>query len=183
MSDYREQIARCEQEVNALDRKVHETVKMRDSSREAREIWIRAAHDFRTYYSPIDDLLEACLKSDLPQDINLRQFVFDYIDQDPYFFRSGYILEKLLQRVKKLSLTPAEKTSLQRLLLKRIDTRALRNFRNICRLTHMIDSNGFHAKVSSRARSADPQINSRARFALEYFPFDGRRQGDGFIMK
>ncbi len=183
MAKYRKMIATCEAEVNDLHKKLWEAVEHREKSPNQREQWIRAAKAFREHSSPLYDLVDECLKSGLLHNPDLREFVFDYIDQDPYFFRSGYMLESLLQRVKKLPLTKSEKTSIQLLVLKRIETRALRNFRHICRLIHMADSNGFHSEISNRAKSSDPQVKRRAEFALDYFPINGCQRGDGFILR
>ncbi len=183
MANYREMIARCADELNKLHQKVRETAEHRGKSSHQLEQWERAAKAFHEYYSPVDDIIEHCLNSGLLNDPKLREFVFDYINIDPYFFRSGYIMESLLQRVKKLTLTNLEKTSIQNLVLKRIETRALRNFRHICRLIRLVDDSSFHSEVSSRAKPNDAQVKRRAEFALAYFPIDGRLRGDGFIIK
>lgn len=183
MKNYREMIAECEHEVNELYATLSQTVEHRFKPQSQREQWHRTADAFNNHQSPIYDLIDQCLETGLEHNNDLRCFAFAYIDQDPYFFRSGYILEDLLRRVKKLSLTGSEKTSIQRLVLKRIETRALRNFRHICRLIPMVDSDGFHTEVSNRAKSTDPQVRRRAKFALGYFPIDGRQRGAGFIMK
>jgi len=183
MTDYKEMILKCEVEVNKLHKNLRETFKHREKSPRQREQWKRAAKDFRGYPSPVYDLVEQCLKFGLLHDQKLREFTFDYIDIDPYFFRSGYMLDSLLQRVKKLHLTGLEITLIQRLILRRIETGALRNFRRICRLIHMLDIDGFYSEVSNRAKSTDSEVRRRAKFALAYFPIDGRLRGDGFIIK
>jgi len=183
MENYQKLIAQCEDEINELDTELKQTLEHRDKSPHQREQWHRAADAFRNHQSQIDDLIDQCLELGLENNNELRRFAFAYIDQDPYFYRSGYILESLLRRVKKLSLTASEKSSIQRLVLKRIETRALRNFRQICRLIHMADTDGFLTEVSNRAKSTDPQVKRRAEFALAYFPFDGRKLGAGFIIK
>jgi len=183
MQSYREMIAECEREVNELYATLSQMVERGCKSPSQREQWYRAADAFNNHQSPIYDLIDQCLESGLEHNNDLRCFAFAYIDQDPYFFRSGYILEDLLRRVKKLSLTESEKTSIQRLVLKRIETRALRNFKHICRLIPLANSDGFHTEVSNRAKSTDPQVRRRAEFALGYFPIDGRQRGVGFIIK
>ena len=169
MNRFRDMIAHCEQEMNARHRMLRETQEHRKIPHQ-HEQWVRATKAFHAYHAPLHDLVEQCLNATDLHDPDLRAFAFDYVDYDPYFFRSGYILESLLQRIKKCALTDAEKTSLQRLLLNRIETCALRNFRHICRLIPMIERDGFHAEVCNRAKSTDPQIRRRAEFALAYFP-------------
>lgn len=168
MKSYREMIADCEREVNRLHATLWETVEHRDKSPNQREQWHRAADAFRNHQSPIDDLIDQCLEFGLEHDNDLRHFAFAYIDNDPYFFRSGYILESLLQRVKKLSLTELEKESIRQTILKRVETRALRNFRHLCRLIPRIEDDQFRYELRSRAKSKDPQMRRRAEFALSY---------------
>jgi hypothetical protein len=175
MENYRKMIAECEREVNELHAALWKTVEHRYKSPHHREKWHRAADAFRNHQSPIDDLIDKCFEYGLKNDADLRRFAFAYIDEDPYFFRSGYILEDLLRRMKQLALTTDEKSSLQRLILKRIETRALRNFRRICQLINKIDTDQFHTEVCNRKKSSDPQVNRRAEFALSYFPRSTRR--------
>ncbi len=115
-------------------------------------------------------MITLCSKATpLPPDADQRAFMFDYIAVDPYFFRSGYLMEHILRRIKRIDLTPAEKTTVQQLLLKRIQTKALRNFRHICRLMPQISDADFHARVAALSRSTDPAVRHRAGFALAYF--------------
>lgn len=183
MADFVRMIADCEADLNVLHKNLHETAKHRGESPHQKEQWKRAAKAFRTFHSPVFDLVEQCLKNGLESDPKLREFTFDYIDQDPYFYRSGYRMESLLKCVKKLTLSDSEKASIQCLILSRIETRALRNFRQICRLIHMVENEGFHAQVTARTKLSDPQVKRRAAFALAYFPIDGRVRGSGFILK
>lgn len=132
--------------------------------------WERATERFRTYKSDLDPLIEQSWPSSGELvDPHLRGFMFDYVEVDPQFFRSGYIMEKVLQRIKKLSLTREEKSKLQVLLLNRIQHRAMRNFRHICRMVPLVESPGFKETVAGLAASVDPSIRHRAMFALSYF--------------
>ncbi|MEP1536500.1 MAG: hypothetical protein ABJQ34_06950 [Paracoccaceae bacterium] len=168
-------ITECEREVNELHAALWKAVEHRGKSPHQREQWHRAADAFNNHQSPIDDLIDRCFEYGLERDSDLRRFAFAYIDEDPYFFRSGYILEDLLRRVKRLTLSTDEKTSLQRLILKRIETRALRNFRRICQLINKIDTDDFRNEVCNRTNSSDPQVKRRAEFALSYFPNNTQR--------
>jgi hypothetical protein len=73
--------------------------------------------------------MKTCLRAfSHPVEPFLREFMFDYVEVDPQFHRSGYLMERVLRRIKKLSLTPEEAAKLQLLLLNRIRVKALRNF-------------------------------------------------------
>ncbi len=174
MTDFTSIISRHEEKKRNLRIKVDETWRLRDKTPQNRTKWIKAAQEYREFTSELDDLVADCLKYGIEHDSNLREFVFAYIECDPYFYRSGYILEKLIQKVKKLNLTHAEKKSIQRLLIRRIETRALRNFRKICRLIPKVETEGFYREVCNRSKSRNLDVKRRAEFAIEYFPIDRR---------
>lgn len=171
MGNYIDAIRKLERESRALHDEVHRTFKLRGESPHKFKDWQRAAERFRTFKSDLDQLIEKCWPSsgDLVEP-HLREFMFDYIEVDPRFFRSGYILEKVLARIKKLKLTPDETVKVQTLLLSRVRTGALRNFRHICRLIPMIEDRRLRETVAELALSDDPAIRRRAEFALVYFP-------------
>ena len=91
-------------------------------------------------------------------------------------------MERLLRKIKKLSLSEAEKALLRNLILKRIDNKALRNFRHICRFIPVIEAVGFSNEVVARTRSHDPSVKHRAEFALSYFPINCKHRGEGFVV-
>jgi hypothetical protein len=171
MAAYIEAIRNLERESNALHREVHRTFRLRDESEHKLKDWKRAAERFRTYRSDIDPLIDRCWPSTGEvTEPYLREFLFDYVEVDPQFYRSGYIMEKVLARIKKLTMFPDETANVQTLLLTRIRTRALRNFRHICRLIPMIEDRRLRETVAELAVSDDAAIRRRAEFALVYFP-------------
>lgn len=181
MTNFKSAIQAHETHLNEMHARVHETFKQRDQSRWKYDEWTNAARRFREARSEIDEMCDSCISDGLKVYPMLRRFAFEYLSVDPYYFRSGYFVEKLLRRVKKLKLTDGEKHILQELVLRRIRARALRNFRHICRLIHLIETKEFLAEVSFLARSDNPNVRRRAEFALQYFPHDGKSRGVDFI--
>ncbi|MEL0438094.1 hypothetical protein [Phycobacter sp. K97] len=177
MTEYCRLIEQHETEVNRLHAAVRETYLLRKKSQHAWRDWKRAAKCFREYRSEVDDLIEQCIVEGIDNNHALRTFAFGYLKSDPYFFRSGYALERLLQHIKKLDLTASEKVQIQDLILQRIDTKALRNFRHICRLVPLVDTDDFISRIETRLRSDDPNVRRRAEFATAYFPVRGTAQG------
>ncbi|MDO6589330.1 hypothetical protein DS901_03235 [Loktanella sp. D2R18] len=168
--NYLELIITCEHELNTLHGALHATLEDREKSASHREKWVRAAKAFRAYDSPVFELADQCRRFGIKSAPELRAFVFAYIQCDPYFYRSGYILEQLLPKVKQLSLSEFEKGVIQRTILKRIETKALRNFRHLCKLIHYVDDAPFRDALRARANSSDTQMRRRAKFALAYLP-------------
>jgi len=168
MDHYTNMIADSEREMNRLHAALWASVEHRDKSPNHYEKWTQAAALFRNFHAPIDELVQRCLRCGLEHDPDLRCFAFCYIEHDPYFFRSGYILESLLQKVKKITLSDAEKDIIRRTILRRVETRALRNFRHLCRFIPRIQDAQFCYELRSRAKSTDPNLRRRAEFALSY---------------
>jgi uncharacterized membrane protein YheB (UPF0754 family) len=172
MTDYPSLIAETEAEVNALSDDIHRTVAERHKSSRHYERWKSAARHFHAYASPIDDMIDKCIDEGFNDSNDLRAFAFAYIRYDPYYFRSGYIQEKLIQRIKRLKMTPDEKAVIRNVILSRIRNRALRNFRHFCRLIPRIATSEFSHQINGLARSDDGGARHRAQFALSYFPKD-----------
>ena len=170
MGRYIDAIRKLEQDSRALLDEIHRTFRLRRESAHKFRDWERATERFHTRRSELDHLIEKCWPSSgAVVEPHLREFMFDYIEVDPQFYRSGYIMEKVLQRIKRLPLMAEEKAKVQALLLNRIRNKAQRNFRQICRLIPIIDGGGLKAIVAELAMSADPSVRYRAGFALSYF--------------
>lgn len=183
MKDFCPLIRQHEKKKNDLHSKLWETFRRREKSAHAHSDWKRAAKQFREFSSEVDELVERCLSENMSQDKGLRDFAFCYVISDPYFFRSGYILERLVRRIKKLDLSDAEKQFIQELILRRIDQKALRNFRDICRLIPKVETTGFSNAIAERVRSKEPSIRHRAEFAASYLPSHSKVRGEGFEMR
>lgn len=166
---FQSMISRHEDEYNKLDLSLKEAFSRREKSDQAYRDWQLAAKRFREYSSEVDRMVDACLTQDISDHSDLREFAFCFIQCDPYYHRSGYVMEKLLRKIKALSLSDLEKRLLRELLIRRIDTKARRNFRDICRLIPKIETDALKDKVVSRIRSDDPSVKYRAGFAMRYF--------------
>ena len=175
MGDYVRKIRDFERQRNALSDAIRQTVERRRESPAKYQEWKNAAAAFATHHSPLDPLFAQCFyASAQPVTPDLRAFMFDYIAVDPQFFRSGYILERILRRIKKLALSRSEKRAVQKLLVTRVKERGLRNFRDICRLVPVIEDGSLRTEIENLACSDHDGIRHRARFALSYFGTGGR---------
>lgn len=108
MPDYRDSILRHEKEVNRLHGAIHETVKHREKSPSLLEKWIRAADEYRSHRSSIDDWLEHIRTSDISNWADAREFIFQYLEIDPVYNNSGYAKEMMVQKIKKCDLSEKE---------------------------------------------------------------------------
>jgi hypothetical protein len=170
MASYIEAIKELERERNALDQARRAAFLTKNQSALKRRDWERANEKYRNHLSAHDQQIDACFGC-TPDSItpDLRDFMFDYIRVDPRFYRSGYIMERILQRIKRPPISVEEKRVIQKLLLHRTKVKALRNFRQICRLIPMIEDAPLRAEIEELTQSQDPSIRHRAKFALSYF--------------
>ena len=143
MSDYAAMIRRTEAQIKNLHAAIHVTVKHRDASPSQHELWLRACDKFHAYRPPIAGLLEACEMQGIADFADLRAFAFAYVAVDPYYYRSGYTMERLLRQIKRLDVSEPEKASLRSTILTRIDRGARREFRHLCRTIPQIKTASF----------------------------------------
>lgn len=169
MANYRDGILRHEKEINRLNDAIHETVQLREKSQSHREKWIRAAAEFRNHHSSIDDWVEDIEQNEIFDWENAREFTFQYFEIDPIYFGSGYVKEKMVQKVKKCELTSKEAEIIRTLIIRRIQAGAMREFRRFCQLIPRVQNDAFYDEVEALANVNDKAVLNRARFALQYF--------------
>ena len=85
---------------------------------------------------------------------------------DPWFFRSGYIKEELIRRLKHATLTPEQCDSLRSVVLRSVTKQASRMPRRLATLAPVVDSLEFRDAILEAAASSDPAIQLRANQVL-----------------
>ena len=120
--------------------------------------------------SPLDRHIEQSFDPSFDlSEAEQREFMFDYVAVDPQFFRSGYVMERILRRIKRLDLTSSEKGAIRALLMSRIQGPGRRNFRDICKLVPLVQNDGLAAKIADLVTSPDTAVSARAKMAQTYF--------------
>jgi hypothetical protein len=152
--------------LRALDERVRSTCRTRDSGRHARDEWSQACHGFHTYISRLDPYLQRAFQDRRYSDTELIEFVVCFLEPDPHFFRSGYLKQDLLTRIKRSELTESVKRRLRGVLIDAVNRRGTREFKYYCRLAAAIADEGLRAQLDTIA-SGDPSARtSRARLML-----------------
>jgi hypothetical protein len=152
--------------LRALHERVHATCGTRDSGRHARDAWSQPCHEFHTYVSRLDPFLQRAFQDSRYSDPELIEFVVCFLEVDPFFFRSGYLKQDLLTRIKRSELTESVKRRLRAVLIDAANRRGTREFKYYGRLAAAIADDTLRAQLDTIA-SGDPSARtSRARRML-----------------
>jgi hypothetical protein len=117
-----------------------------------------------TFPEEFDQYLENLQCSD-PYAIEMA---IQYLESDLYTFRSGYIKQMTITRVKRAQLNDNDKERLRQVILNVVDSYDRREFRYYCRLALRLDSQAFREALNERLTSRDSGIRRRARWVLNY---------------
>lgn len=91
-----------------------------------------------------------------------------FLEADVICFRSGYVKERLIRRLVRQSLAPADVARLRTVVLDVLDRRGGRDFRAYCRLAVRVADAALTTDIASRATSAaDADLRRRAGWMRE----------------
>ena len=152
--------------LRALDERVHATCRTSDSDRRARDAWSQACHEFHTYVSRLDPYLQRAFQDRRYADQELIEFVVCFFEVDPYFFRSGYLKQDLLTRIKRSELKEPDKRRLRAVLIDAVNRRGTREFKYYGRLAAAIADEGLRTQLEAIASGNPSARSSRARLML-----------------
>jgi hypothetical protein len=129
MSDNVKKIREASARLDSLNQRMLETARTRDRSAEDREQWTRACAEFRARYStsfyPGGDSNLDALKRHEPAAIQLG---LDFLEADPWHFRSGYTKEEVWIRLRRAPLDKRERSRLEQVGLAYLDKKVGREF-------------------------------------------------------
>jgi hypothetical protein len=102
------------------------------------------------------------------RDLQALETAVAFLEADPYFFRSGYIKEKLLRYIRGYHLPPEYVTRLHRVILHAVDQHYGREFGEYRKLAHRLDSDQLRLALKERTRREDTHIRNRAHWILDW---------------
>jgi len=149
---------------NALHAEVNRTCLLRD--RDATANWMRACEAFHSYVSPIDPYIERACEEKRYGDNDLLEFVIRFLELNPMFFRSGYLKQEFLTRLKRSDLGRVAVRRLRAVLLDAVKRRGTREFKCYCRLASVIADQDLIASLEMTRMTAKGAEASRARVML-----------------
>jgi hypothetical protein len=107
-------------EVSRLHARIHETFKYRGKSPKDRDVWSLACAEFHARYNELAfpggyERAEARI---VAGDEETIESALCFLELRPYFFRSGYMYQSLLRKMKRAALTKTQAQRLQVVLAK-----------------------------------------------------------------
>jgi hypothetical protein len=94
------------------------------------------------------------------------ELAVQFLQADPRFFRSGYIKETILHRLKRSPLTKDQQSRLAELIVRSVDGGGQREFKGYSRLARRIHPPAMLEAVNARLSSPSPEVVPRAKAVL-----------------
>lgn len=140
MTDFREMITREAKTLCALHARVHETFRNRSKDRQT---WSDACAEFHSYRPAFESYLEQIDRKPEIHSKGTVEFMITFLEVDPWFFRSGYLKETMIRRLKRAPLTDVDKARLRTVCLDAVLRRPHREFKHYCRLARAVQTPDF----------------------------------------
>lgn len=93
--------------------------------------------------------------------------MIEFLEADPYFFRSGYLKADAAQYLKRVPLTPKQRARLRQVILARVADPDRREFRRYCHLAAAVADPDFRDRLAALAQSPAPGVRRRAGWVLD----------------
>ncbi|MBA3954976.1 hypothetical protein H0X48_06680 [Candidatus Dependentiae bacterium] len=132
--------------------------------------WQQATEQLQSLYDQLafPGGLEHGLQLLKAQDPNTTQIAIDYLEVNPYFFRSGYIKEKIIRLLKKINVSEQQKKQLQEIIINVVKNKPRRELREYARLALKIGDDTFYAQLHEIKKSSDNlKVKSQVELILK----------------
>ena len=168
MKNYRQLITQEADKLNKLHKKVHETFRFRGEGEKGYRAWEEACKLFHEYKSPLDEYFEKACNCEKFDDKDLLEFVVQFLEVDPWFFRSGYLKEIFLTKIKRSNISVKTKTRLRNILMDAVNKRGAREYKYYCRLAVQVADENIIDFLKEAEKSDGARRKNRALLMLDY---------------
>ena len=165
MENYKPLINTEAETMHMLHQRIHETFKNRGTNKGA---WQKACKEFHSYQSQLNQLIDSVYETSSIQDPELIEFIISFLEVDPNFFRSGYIKEEMLRKIKRAKLTENQLIRLRTVLYSAVDHRGSREYKGYCRLASQIANPELIEWLENNSKGSNGAMKSRAKLMLNY---------------
>ncbi len=150
----------------ALHKRVHETCQRRNVDHSSQEAWRQACKAFHAFRSSLDPLFERAFQEKIYCDKTLIEFAISFLEVDPRFFRSGYIKQIILTRIKRSVLCESDRRRLRGVCIDAVNYRGGREFKYYCRLAAALADDLLITQLEGATGGAPTARTARARIML-----------------
>jgi len=164
MVDLKNKIILEAEKINLLYEKVNKTFKKRNKNRIH---WEEACKQFNAYITVFSPLLMKIYNEKYLSNQDVIEFTISYLEVDPMYFRSGYIKEEMLRKIKRTSLNEKQKYRLRNLLYNAVEERASREYKRYCSLGPMVTDEKFNNWLINIIQNEKGSKKSRADLMLK----------------
>lgn len=91
----------------------------------------------------------------------------EFLEADPWFFRTGYVKEKLIRYLLRFHLSERDAARLRKVVLAAVDQRYRREFREYCRLARKVDVPELRQQLRERLVQGNSDIKRRTQWMLD----------------
>ncbi|MCW1922717.1 hypothetical protein OKA05_09145 [Luteolibacter arcticus] len=165
----REIIAEVERVENELHARIYDTFALRHESAEKWDAWDEATSDWHCRTCPTDILWEDEFLADLRS--SQRPAIDDailYLEADPWYFRSGYLKERLIRGLKSANLTEQDRSRLRIVVWNIATGKNRREFRNYCSLATAVADADFLQRLDQLTPEYDSAARGKFRYLQNY---------------
>jgi len=150
--------------INSLHERVNETFKNRNKNRTP---WEEACKKFNAYITVFSPILMKIYNEEYLSNQDIIEFTISYLEVDPMYFRSGYIKEEMLRKIKRTTLNEKQKYRLRNLLYNAVEERASREYKGYCRLAHIVTDEAFNKWLLNIVQNKNGAKKSKADLMLK----------------
>ncbi|HEY0075180.1 MAG TPA: hypothetical protein VGB77_13865 [Abditibacteriaceae bacterium] len=165
----RGQIQRVEREVNTLIQNVNNTFKHRSRSQANWREWEVATQAWHNYHNPLFYLwgIEARERMRLGDRAVIEDAIL-LLEVDPWFFRSGYLKERVLRHLKSAELLEKDRMRLRVVIENVAFGRNRREFRDYCRLALCVWTSEWETHLRQKREIPNVTGQGKVSYLLKF---------------
>ena len=165
----REAIAEVERIENAHHKAIHSTFACRNQGPKAWNAWEDANCAWHAQRYPTDRLWDDEFLADLrASDRQAIEEAILYLEVDPWYFRSGYLKERLIRGLKAANLTERDRRRLRNVIWNVAGGRNRREYRNYCSLAAMVGDADLIRLLDDVSPARDQEAKGKFGYLLSY---------------
>jgi hypothetical protein len=156
-------------ELEKLRERVDEKFRERSKSPEHTAAWQEAARTFYTAYDKLAFPGGLSREFELLRvgDVTAIEMAIQFLEANPWFFRSGYYKVDILKVLRKHPLSDEQCARMRKVILERVRDRPVREMRGYARFAPKVSTPQFEAEITNIGESANRHAARHAQWVLD----------------